>query len=71
MIKRGEFQGKAVISLMRTENDKFPFSFGVNKAKLILSNLEEIQKFVEECDPSVGLGEGLAKKDDVSENPPF
>ena len=46
MIKRGEYQGKPVISLMRKEDDKFPFSFGLNKAKMILENLEELKKFV-------------------------
>ena len=50
MIKRGEYQGKPVISLMRKEDDKFPFSFGLNKAKMILENLEEIKKFVEELE---------------------
>lgn len=48
MIKRGEYQGKPVISLMKGENDKFPFTFGINKAQLILANISEIQIFVEE-----------------------
>ncbi|OGF33657.1 hypothetical protein A2223_00080 [Candidatus Falkowbacteria bacterium RIFOXYA2_FULL_35_8] len=50
MIKRGEYQGKPVISLMKMENDKFPFTFGAAKAKLILANLDEIKKFVEESE---------------------
>lgn len=48
MIERTEYQGKPVIILRRNENDKYPFSFGMNKAKLILENLEEIKRFVEE-----------------------
>jgi hypothetical protein len=48
MVERGEYQGKPVITLRRTENDKFPFSFGLNKARLILENIEEIRKFVQE-----------------------
>jgi len=32
--------------LRRSEDDKFPFSFGINKAKLIMENYEEIKKFV-------------------------
>lgn len=48
MIKRGEYQGKPVISLMKGENDKFPFTFGISKAQLILANISEIQRFVEE-----------------------
>jgi len=48
IVERGEYKGKPLIILRRSEEDKYPFSFGVNKAKLILDNLEEIKKFVEE-----------------------
>ncbi len=48
MVEFGEFKGKPVLILRRSEDDKFPFSFGVNKAKLILENLEDIKKFVAE-----------------------
>ncbi len=50
MIKLGEYQGKPVISLVKAEDDRFPFTFGVAKAKLILANIEEITKFVEAND---------------------
>ena len=48
MIEKGEFKGKPVIILRRYEEDKYPFTFGMTKAKLILDNIEEIKKFVEE-----------------------
>ena len=48
MIEKGEFKGKPVIILRRNEEDKYPFTFGMTKAKLILDNIEEIKKFVEE-----------------------
>lgn len=48
MIERNEYKGKPLIVIKRTEDDKYPFSFGVSKAKLILENIEEIKKFVEE-----------------------
>lgn len=48
MIERTEYKGKPVIILRRDENDKYPFSFGLTKAKLILENIEEIKRFVEE-----------------------
>ncbi len=48
MIKKGEYQGKPVISLLRKEDDKFPFTFGLSKAKMILENIEEIKAFVAE-----------------------
>lgn len=48
MIERSEYKGKPLIVIKRSEDDKYPFSFGVAKAKLILENIEEIKKFVEE-----------------------
>lgn len=48
VVERSEFKGKPVLILRRNEDDKYPFSFGLTKARLILENLEEIKRFVEE-----------------------
>jgi len=48
MVEKSEYKGKPVLIIRRNEEDKYPFSFGLNKAKLILENLEEIKQFVEE-----------------------
>ncbi|OGB89764.1 hypothetical protein A2625_06605 [candidate division WOR-1 bacterium RIFCSPHIGHO2_01_FULL_53_15] len=48
IIERSEFKGRPMLVIKRDENDKYPFSFGLAKAKLILENLEEIKKFVAE-----------------------
>jgi len=48
MVERTEYKGKPVMTIRRDENDKFPFSFGITKAKMILENLEEIKRFVED-----------------------
>ena len=48
IVERGEFKGKPVLILKRDEEDKYPFSFGLMKAKLIVENIEAIKKFVEE-----------------------
>lgn len=48
MIERSEYKGNPIIVIKRNEEDKYPFSFGVAKARLILENIEEIKKFVEE-----------------------
>jgi hypothetical protein len=50
MVERSEFKGKPVLIIKRDENDKYPFSFGMTKAKLILDNLDEIRRFVEDND---------------------
>ena len=48
MVERSEFKGKPVLIIRRSEDDKYPFTFGLSKARLILENLEEIRRFVEE-----------------------
>jgi len=44
----GEFKGNKMITLKRSAEDTYPFSFGKNKAKLIVENYEAIKKFAEE-----------------------
>lgn len=46
-VKIGEYKGHKTISLMRDENDRWPFTFGVTKARLIVENFDAIKKFVE------------------------
>ena len=50
MTERTEFKGRPILVLKNKEDDKYPFSFGVGKAKLIVANLEDIKKFVAEND---------------------
>ncbi len=42
-----EFKGNPMIVLSQGEDDKFPFQFGLKKAKLVLEHLNEIKQFVE------------------------
>jgi hypothetical protein len=41
-----EFKGNAMLVLSQGPEDRFPFQFGLKKAKMILENLEAIQSFV-------------------------
>lgn len=43
-----EFKGNKVIKLKRSEDDQYPFTFGVKKAELIVANIDAIKSFVEE-----------------------
>lgn len=47
IVLESEFKGNAMIVLKNDEEDKYPFQFGVKKAKLVLENIEAIKKFVE------------------------
>lgn len=57
-----EFKGNKVLNL--NPESKFPFSFGLAKAKLVLENLDVIKKFVET--EGRDLGEFGTKKSDNS-----
>lgn len=50
----GEFNNKPTITLKRNEADKYGFTFGLSKAKLILENIEAIRKFVNDNEKSNG-----------------
>ena len=50
IVERTEYKGQPVLILKRNENDKYPFSFGLSKARLIIECFEEIKKFVAEND---------------------
>lgn len=48
MFEYGEYKGKPVLTLKKNEDDRFPFSMGKAKAKLIIENIEEVKKFASE-----------------------
>jgi len=48
----GDYRGNRMLIIRQTEQDKFPFQFGLKKAKLILQHLEDIKKFVEKTPAS-------------------
>jgi hypothetical protein len=54
MTEHSEYQGKPVIAIKRSEDDRYPFSFGVAKAKLIVENIDAIKKFVAEQERANG-----------------
>lgn len=49
-VSESEFKGNPMIVLKIDENDKFPFQFGVKKAKLVLENIDAIKSFVDKHD---------------------
>ncbi|MCX5784319.1 MAG: hypothetical protein NTX59_01375 [Elusimicrobia bacterium] len=51
IVERTEFKGQPVLVLKRNENDKYPFSFGLSKARLVIEAIEDIKKFVAENEP--------------------
>jgi len=46
-VLEGDYKGNAMLIIRQTPQDKFPFQFGLKKARLILEHLEDIKKFVQ------------------------
>lgn len=51
LVERAEYKGNPILVLKRDEDSKFPFSFGIAKARMILECIDEIKKFVDENPP--------------------
>lgn len=47
VVEESEYKGNAMIVLRRTQEDRYPFQFGLSKAKLIVDAIEDIKKWVE------------------------
>lgn len=45
--EESEFKGNPMLVLKNTEEDRYPFSFGLKKARLILEHIEDVKKFVD------------------------
>jgi hypothetical protein len=50
IIEESEYMGKAMLVIKNDDKDRFPFSFGLSKAKKILGAIEQIKAFVEKHD---------------------
>jgi hypothetical protein len=46
LVETGKYKGNPTISLRRTPDDKYPFTMGLAKAKLVVDNIEAIENFV-------------------------
>jgi len=46
--QEGDYKGHAILTL--NPNSRYPFSFGVSKAKLVLEYLDEIKAFIAKHD---------------------
>jgi hypothetical protein len=45
-VLEGDYKGNAMLIIRQTSQDKFPFQFGLKKARLILEHIEDIKEFV-------------------------
>jgi hypothetical protein len=50
LIWESKFKGRPVLSMRKHPHDKYPFSFGLGKARQIVENYEAIEEFVRKHD---------------------
>lgn len=48
--EESEYKGNPVLILKNDPEDRYPFTFGVKKAKLMLQHIEDIRAFVAKND---------------------
>ena len=46
IVTESEFKGNGMLVLKRSEEDRFPFMFGLSKAKLVLEAMDDIREWV-------------------------
>ena len=47
MIEESEFRSHKILILKRKNDDKFPFQFGLGKARMIVEHFDKIKEFVD------------------------
>lgn len=50
IVEEGEYKGSPMLILKNSEEDRWPFQFGLKKAKLVLEHIEDVKKFVAKHD---------------------
>ena len=42
----GDYKGTPMLIIRNTKEDRFPFQFGIRKARLIVEHLDDIREFI-------------------------
>ena len=62
-VVRDNYKGFPMLKLVKGEKDKYPFAFGVAKAKLILAHIKDIEAFVREGEAEQEAAKAAKAKD--------
>ena len=49
-VSESEYKGNPMMVIKNNAEDKFPFQFGLKKAKLVIAHIEDIRKFIAKHD---------------------
>lgn len=63
IVEKSEYMGNPILVLKRHPNDKYPFAFGLGKARMLVEAYDDIAAFVREGDAravekAVSVGKG-------------
>ena len=61
VVEEHEFKGNSMICLKRSPEDRYPFQFGLSKARLVVDAMEEIKVWVEKMEAEREKKEGKSK----------
>ncbi len=50
IVEESEYKGNPMLVLKNSEEDRYPFQFGLKKAKLVVEHIEDIKKFIAKND---------------------
>jgi hypothetical protein len=59
---RSEYKGHPMLSLTSGANERYPFSFGLTKAKRILACIDDIKAFVADAEAKAAKASKVAVK---------
>lgn len=54
IVEESEYKGNPMIVLKNNEEDRYPFQFGLKKAKLVIEHIEDIKQFIAKHDKDKG-----------------
>lgn len=67
VVEESEYKGNPMIVLRRSAEDRYPFQFGLSKAKLVLDAVEEIKAWVAKQDAEKAAKAGAAAGAEAAE----
>jgi len=58
IVEESEYKGNPMIVLKRNDEDRYPFQFGLSKAKLVVDSIDQIRDWVEKEEARQANGGG-------------
>ena len=70
LIKEEEYKGSPMLVIAESEETRYPFNFGLRKAKLVVEHAEDVRAFVIKHDPEWAKLAGLSVETNIPDEAP-